>query len=225
MRKALFPMLASLVLCGAGTAALIATTANAETTPRNPVMTLVGSSALLAQNMPAPAQPTRDRGDRDGRMKARCQDNYARETGRIAYIETRLNLTATQRPLFGRWKDVQLTIAKRHADECGQRMTRGSAERPDQASGQRSGQRSDPVARMDRQEAMLKQRLADLDAQKPVFAALYNGLSAEQRESFRPGRDDFGPGPGRGLDAGRGPGRGPRGPMNDDRPPPPPPPM
>ena len=38
MRKALFPMIASLALCGAATAALVATNARAEQGGRKPVM-------------------------------------------------------------------------------------------------------------------------------------------------------------------------------------------
>jgi hypothetical protein len=180
-------------------------------------MTLVGSSVLLAQNMPAPAPGPgmRDRGDREARVKARCEDRYARETGRIAYVETRLNLTEAQRPLFGRWKDVQLTIAKRHAAECGQLATRVNDERP---------ARPGPVERMDRQETMLKQRVADLDAEKPAFAALYNALSPDQRTSLSQRHGGFDPGTANGQ--GRGIEQGPRGRTGGNlRPPPPPPPQ
>ena len=38
MRKALFPLIASLAVCGAATAALVATTARAEQSVRKPVM-------------------------------------------------------------------------------------------------------------------------------------------------------------------------------------------
>ncbi len=83
---------------------------------------------------------------------------------------------------------------------------------------------------MARQEEVLRQRLADLSVQRPALEALYNSLSAEQREKFRPAA---GPSMGRGGmrqrnammrdrliqrggmrgPAGRGPGgRGPMGP-------------
>ena len=38
---------------------------------------------------------------------------------------------------------------------------------------------------MARQEEMLRQRLADLQVQRPALEALYNRLSAEQREKFQ----------------------------------------
>ena len=39
---------------------------------------------------------------------------------------------------------------------------------------------------MGREEDMLKKRLADLDAERPVLTALYNGLTPEQREALSP---------------------------------------
>ncbi|HEV7960142.1 MAG TPA: hypothetical protein VGP01_03875, partial [Rhizomicrobium sp.] len=54
MRKALIPMLASLALCGAGTAALITTNASAQSDPPKPMMTLVAApDDLTAQSLPA----------------------------------------------------------------------------------------------------------------------------------------------------------------------------
>ena len=45
----------------------------------------------------------------------------------LAYLETSLQLTATERPLFQRWKDAKLNIAHRHADTCAQRATQRGA--------------------------------------------------------------------------------------------------
>src|SRR5579863_9061696 len=149
MRKALVPMLASLALCGAATVALVATNARAQTSPRKPVMVaLVAPGAMLAQNTPAPP------GVRDMRMpgaaemvaqmKQMCEDHYAREVGRMAYLEARLNLTQPEQPLFARWKGVKLDIAKRRAADCSQRMAH-----PDR-------KQSTPVERMSREQDMLK---------------------------------------------------------------------
>jgi hypothetical protein len=179
MRKALIPMLASLALCGAATAALIATNARAQTSPRKPVMiALVAPGTMLAQNMPAPP------GARDmrmpvptemaARMKQMCDDHYAREVGRMAYLEARLNLTQPEQPLFARWKGVELDIAKRQTADCGQRMAH------------RDRKMSTPVERMSREQDMLKKRLADLDAERPVLAALYDALTPQQREALSP---------------------------------------
>ncbi|MEP6830531.1 MAG: Spy/CpxP family protein refolding chaperone [Rhizomicrobium sp.] len=211
MRKALIPMLASLVLCGAATVTLVATTAGAQTNTRKPVMVaLVAPGTMLAQNDPAPP------GNRDMRMpspaemtaqfKQMCEDHYAREAGRMAYLEARLNLTSSEQSLFTRWKTVKLDIAKRDAADCGQHMSR-----PDRKI-------STPVERMSREQDMLKKRLADLDAERPVLAALYDALTPKQREALSGGNRMMA----RGGMMDRGMMR--RGPMEmGDRPPAPPP--
>ena len=89
MHKALIPMLASLALCGAATTAMVMSTAHAQPSPHKPMM--------VAQTDTAPPPPAR-RGftrpapaDIADRMKQMCQDQVARETGRLAYLETRLD--------------------------------------------------------------------------------------------------------------------------------------
>src|SRR5690242_5715657 len=135
MRKALVPMLASLVLCGAATAALVATNARAApTNTRKPVMVaLVAPGTILAQNSPAPGREMRDMrlpADMAAHMKRMCEDHYAREVGRMAYLETRLKLTPAEQPLFARWKDVSLDIAKRRSADCGQRVAQRDRKEP-----------------------------------------------------------------------------------------------
>jgi hypothetical protein len=179
MRKALIPMLASLALCGAGTLALIASNDRAQASPRKPFMVaLLNDTMLLAQNLPeaAPANETGAPSEFAADPKQFCDDRYAGEVGRIAYLETRLHLNETEQPLFARWKDVRLTIAKRRAADCDTHP--GAADRD----------RADPVARMAREEEMLKQRIADLDAERPAFAALYTALAPDQRQSLSPER-------------------------------------
>jgi len=211
MRKALVPMLASLALCGAATVALVATNARAQTSPRKPVMVaLVTPGTMLAQNMPAPPE-ARDMRMPEGaemaaHMKQMCEDRYAREVGHMAYLETRLNLTQPEQPLFARWKEVKLDIAKRRAADCGQRVAH------------RDRKLSTPVEYMGREQDMLKKRLADLDAERPVLAALYDALTPLQREALSPRAR---PMMGGGM-MERGMMRG--GPMEmGDHPPPPPP--
>ena len=179
MRKALIPMLASLVLCGGATAALIVNARAAPTNTRKPVMVaLIAPGAQLAQNSPV-APGTRDMrmsADLVAEIKRMCEDRYAGEAARMAYLEARLKLTPAQQSLFGRWKEVSLDIAKRHSADCSQRMT--SRDRRDH----------NLVERMGREEDMLKRRIADIDAERPVLSALYNALSAEQRETLSPSR-------------------------------------
>lgn len=159
MRKALIPMLASLVLCGAGALALVASNSHAQASPRKPVMV-----ALLG-GAPADFAP-------DPRQV--CEDRYAGEVGRMAYLEARLHLNQAEQPLFAHWKEVRLDIAKRRAAECSVHIA---------GAGQ---DRADPVARMAQEEDMLKQRIADLEAERPVFATLYAALTPGQRESLSP---------------------------------------
>jgi hypothetical protein len=180
MRKALIPMLASLALCGAGTAALIASDGRAQASPRKPVMVALLGDFLVAQNLPD-TPPNAMGASRDFAPDPRqfCDERYAGEVGRMAYLETRLHLTDAEQPLFAHWKDVRLDSAKRQAADCAARTV------TDQ-------DRADPVARMGREEAMLKQRIIDLDAERPAFSALYAGLAPDQRQTLAPPRPMMG---------------------------------
>lgn len=178
MRKALLPMIACLALCGGATAALIVTTAHAQPQPRKPMM--VAQAAA-----PAPDGPPHGMGPRGmdhpmpspaemaAHFKQMCQDHYARQAGALAYTEARLSLTPAEQGLYARWKDVKLGIAKRRADSC------ASRERPKTARNMPS-----VVDHMAREQEMLKQRLADLDAERPVLEAFYNALSPDQKREF-----------------------------------------
>lgn len=179
MRKALIPTLASLALCGAATVTLVATNATAQpaTQARKPVMmALVAPGTMLAENTPAPSPDRNMRMPSSAEMAAQfkqmCEDRYAREAGRLAYLEARLNLTQSEQPLFARWKGVKLDIAKRRSADCGQNVSRLDRKA------------ATPVEHMSREQDMLKKRLADLDAERPALAALYDALTPKQREAF-----------------------------------------
>ncbi len=175
MPKAILPLLASFLICGTATAAPIAGNARAEQPRHKPVM-------MLAQNQAAPpadreAGPPRP-GMEDGMMRGPqrgqfCQDAYARKAAQIAFLEAKLNLTSAQQPLFARWKDVSMDIAKRHQGEC-----TGGIER------MRNGQRPDMMQRLTREEDMLKARVADIEAERPALGALYAALSPAQQQDF-----------------------------------------
>lgn len=231
MRKALIPMLASLLLCGAGTTALVMTSAHAQPAPRPPMMLAQANPAppvRRAFNRPAP-------GDIAQRMKDMCQDRIARETGRLAYLETRLQLTAAEQPLFTRWKDATLTVARRHADQCNQRVSQRPAPQSQTSQNQNAPRtRPNPAERMTREEDQLKQRLADIQTERPAMEALYNALSPTQKtELARAGQNDRGRNQGpmsrrsrfadaRGAMGGPLRGPGPRGPQGGPPPGPPP---
>jgi hypothetical protein len=176
MRKALIPMLASLALCGAGTLALIASDEHAQASPHTPVMVPVANTdVMLAQNFPdAPPDQDAQQPAFGPDFQQRCDDRFANEAGHMAYLEARLQLTDAEQPLFAHWKDIRLDIAKRGAADC-------------KAHAQSASQdRADPVDRMSREEDMLKHRIADLDTERPIFAALYAALTPEQRDILSP---------------------------------------
>jgi LTXXQ motif family protein len=233
MRKALLPMIASLALCGAATAALIATNANAAQTAAQPMMlALIGSDAGAAQSArkptmiaaqfaagdgggaraegPPPGPPPDDMMDRGARRGQMCQTMYAHKVGELAFLEAKLSLTAAQEPLFARWKQTSLDIAKRHETNCASRDRR------------EPGRRHDMMTRLDMQETMLKRRLADIDAERPSLGALYAALNPEQKQELgHAGMRGMG---GRMGMMGHHRGMGPmgRGPMGEAPPPPPP---
>jgi hypothetical protein len=130
---------------------------------------------------PAPA-------DMAARMKQMCDDQVARETGRLAYLETRLDLTSSEQPLFQRWKDAVLGVSRRHADQCNQQVSQRLAQRqaaqtqPGQAPAPRNPiAATGPADKMAREEDRLKQRLADIEAERPALEAFTNALSPTQK--------------------------------------------
>ena len=102
-----------------------------------------------------------------------CRNISAFKAGELAFLETKLQLTAGQQPLFARWKDVSMDIAKRREGDCDSRVER-----------LRSGQRHDMMERLDRQEDRLKTRLADIQTERPALGALYAALDPTQKEEF-----------------------------------------
>lgn len=217
MRKNLFPLFAALAVCGAVTAGIVVSTAHAQPgKPRPMMIALVSSAAGLdgppptAEDGPPPRmmaqqpRPPRD-GERQGVI---CQDMYARQAGELAYMGAKLELTPAQAPLFDRWKQVQMDIAKRRQGQCATMA----------ASRAKNSAPPGMLEQMTREQQMLKTRLADLDAERPVLEALYNSLSAAQKRQFHPRGDGM-----RGMAGAMRPRRmfaqmGPR-PMGDPPPP------
>ena len=199
MRKALLPVLVSLALCGAATTAMVMSSASAEPGPHKPLMLAAAGTPevrLAANDTPSGAPPRglRQRSPEDmaARMKQMCNDGYARAAAQLTYLETSLQLTAAERPLFQRWKDTKLDVAHRHADDCAQRT---ASRDPGAKRGDR--QMPDPGTMMARQEDRLKQRLADIQTERPALTAFFNALSPAQktqmlhaamREGMRQGR-------------------------------------
>jgi hypothetical protein len=105
--------------------------------------------------------------------KQMCTDRYARNAGRIAYIEAKLSLTGTQRPLFDGWKQAVLGSAKSRESECLARQPK---------MGERHGH--NVIERQARMQQRLQHRLADLTAEQPSLKTLYDSLSPEQKQVF-----------------------------------------
>jgi len=178
MRKTLLPMIASLAFCGAATAALIATNARAEqqsalkpimiaqTTPVRPDNAAPPAEGGQRTNMIYRMAPEAD----VGRI---CKDLYARKAGQLAFLEAKLSLNAKQAPLFARWKQASLDIARQRESDCAGK-TRADLR----------GSRASVVDRMTLEEDLLKRRLADIQAERPALTALYNGLTQAQKEEF-----------------------------------------
>jgi Spy/CpxP family protein refolding chaperone len=223
MRKALLPMVASLALCGAATAALVATNARAEQSGHKPTMVaLVTPGEDIERSMAAPRAEggppaTMSENVMYGvRREQICKELYARKAGELAFLEAKLSLNANQAPLFGRWKQISLDAAKQRETEC------AAPERPRQAH------RLSVVDRLTLEEDLLKKRLSDIQAERPALTALYNSLTPAQKEEF--GQGDMHRMAGRMrmmlgmMDRPHpGPGRMDRGPMGGPSEPPPPP--
>lgn len=175
MKKALLPVIASLLLCGAATAAFIANSASADPTPHRPTMVAMQGAPAMMPDIAATAGPMgggpRSAAERTAQRKQMCQDAYAHEVGTLAYLEAKLNLSPAQQPLFDRWKSVRLDIAKRGEADCATRELSFPA-------------RPTPMDDMTREADMLKRRLADLDAERPALSALFNTLSQSQKDGL-----------------------------------------
>jgi len=190
MRKALFPLIASLALCGAATAALIATNARAEQSGaqsghKPPVMVAMTTTNGIARTGNA-APPAEEGASANMRYRMEpgmaplrgqfCKDLYARKVGELAFLEAKLSLSPSQEPLFARWKQASLDIAKAHESDCTAR------ERP-----QARNQRPTIVDRLAMEEDRLKKRLTDIQTERPALAALYGSLTPAQKEELQHG--------------------------------------
>ena len=178
MRKTLLPMIASLALCGAATAALIATNARAEQQSAPKPMMIALTTPARHDNAAPPAEDgqqtnmiyrmTPEAGP--GRI---CKDIYARKAGELAFLEAKLSLDAKQAPLFARWKQASLDIARQHESDCAGKARTSLL-----------GPRAGVLDRMTLEEDQLKRRLSDIQAERPTLTALYTSLTPAQKEEF-----------------------------------------
>ena len=180
------------------------------------LMLAFGASGATAQEPPLPPpdnaarmEPA-DTAEMQKHAVEMCEDHYARIVGAMSYLEVRLALSDSQRPLFERWKTVKSANAKAHLADC---MARRPPDQPPSI-----------IDLMNLEEKMIRARLEEVKTEMPLLEALSKTLSEDQKHMFE--RNWM-------MMAPMGPKAGPRphgpppdnlGPeeMNDTAPPPPP---
>jgi hypothetical protein len=103
-----------------------------------------------------------------------CKDRYAREAGKLAYLQAALSITDAQRGAFDQWRDAKLSAAKEHSDACLAHAPMRDAEHG----------HGDALEHNAREVKMLEGRLAELKSERPALEALYSSLSPEQKKVF-----------------------------------------
>ena len=114
-----------------------------------------------------PAMGARPGLDRTAWRKHVCAERYARRTARMARLETRLQLTAQQRPLWANWQRARAATAMRLRDTC-----------------EAAVQGATPPTLPEREtwkEKMLGIRLHGLQDSRAALQALYAALTPKQR--------------------------------------------
>jgi LTXXQ motif family protein len=99
----------------------------------------------------------------------RCIDRLARRAAHRAYVETELDLTSEQRPLWDRLQNIAQGEQQKERQLCEQL---------------KPGEELTTLQRLDRVQQFLTARLDALQAAKPAVQALYQSLTPEQREIF-----------------------------------------
>jgi hypothetical protein len=97
----------------------------------------------------------------------------------LVRLDHRLELTATQRPLFDALKTSALTAQTSFADKCAATLPAKDAATPPNL-----------IDRMKARIAIDTARLEALNAVLPDFEALFNSLTDAQKASLVPGRED-----------------------------------
>jgi LTXXQ motif family protein len=109
------------------------------------------------------------RGEMRWNPEQRCIDRLARRAAHRAYVETELNLSPEQRPLWDRLQNIAQGEQQKERQLCQQLQPPGEMTMLD---------------RMNQVQQFLSARLDALQAAKPAVQALYQSLSPEQREIF-----------------------------------------
>lgn len=115
-----------------------------------------------------------------------CNDRYAHEAGRLAYLEASLSVTDAQRSAFNQWRDAVLSNAKAHSAAC-----LAHSKMPDHFP--------NALERSAEMQKMLESKLAALQSERPALEALYQSLTPDQKKLFDREGDHFGHHHGRGM--------------------------
>jgi hypothetical protein len=99
----------------------------------------------------------------------RCEERLAWRAAVRAYTETKLDLTAEQRPLWDKMQSIAQSELQKERQLC-------AALKP--------GEETTVLDRLDRMQQFLSTRLDALQAAKPAVQALYQALTPEQRTIF-----------------------------------------
>ncbi|HVI50455.1 MAG TPA: Spy/CpxP family protein refolding chaperone [Candidatus Sulfotelmatobacter sp.] len=117
------------------------------------VLPVLSASAALAEDAP---------------QRDFCGEQYAREAGRLSYLEARLNLTDKQHPAWVKWSQWVLQGAQQERDAC-------------QASHPKDHAHLNALDKETAMEKHLQLRLQNMQAARPALQDLYNQLSPEQK--------------------------------------------
>jgi hypothetical protein len=159
------------LLAAAAISLLCATGAMAQTSSDG---TAGGSGVTLADGANGSAKPMhrhfahmRD----PAAAKNMCIEHFARSTGRLAYLEAKLQLTADQKPLWDKWEEATAAGNATMRDDCIAGVP--AKDTPSTA-----------LDRDSRVEKLLTDKLDTLKTARPALEALYQSLSPEQRIAF-----------------------------------------
>jgi len=128
------------------------------------VLPLLYAGAASAQ-APAEHQP----GDMAAHVAQMCTNHVAEVAAKLAFAESKLELTDAQKPLFAKWRQAIMDSANKHKASCLAMAPKVEAHPTilDQQS---------------HEEMMLAARLETLKASHPALQALYDSLNPEQRK-------------------------------------------
>jgi LTXXQ motif family protein len=127
-----------------------------------------GTQMPMMRGWPMMHQMWMRRARRDaGNPQEWCIDRLARRAAHRAYVETKLDLTAAQRPLWDKLVSVAKAEEQKEHQLCAALPTTRSS--------------TTIVERLDRMQQFLSARLDGLKAAQPAIAALYQALTPAQR--------------------------------------------